>query len=527
MGPFLLLLTSCHKVEKFQAPVSPKKILRLTIPEDPTTFDPRKATDLVSSCLQYLVFDSLMRIGPSGQLENSLAEDIELSEDRKTYTFHLRDAYWSNGEKIVAQDFVATWKELLHPNFPAPQAYILYPIKNAEAVKRGIVSMDHVGISARGDDTVVVELESACPYFLHLISYSVFFPVQRTVEISCPQWHLETKGALPSSGPFILESWQHNNQIILKKNETYWNKNHIDLDEIHFSIVDNENTALQMFENGLIDFIGKPLAPLSAESTFDYLQQEKLITSPVAASTCMVFNTKNPLFANKNLRKAFAYAINRQEIIDNITLLSELPGLTLVPPTIKLAPERQYLHDYDGQLAISHFTKALAELKLTRQSLPEITFSFAINEQNRKVAQALQQQIQETLGIKISLDGIEHKTYLAKLTRHDYAIGLSVWYAQYPDPMSILERYKFRKNTKNYSDWENPYYIRLLDKASEAKSQRERMMMLEHAESLLLDDLPVCPLFHWSSAYAKKDYVQNVLQTPIGSILFEYIRIEK
>ena len=170
---FVLLLASCNS-----PPQKADHCLRLNIAAEPATLDPRKGGDLLSSHLHFMLFEGLTRICPNGIAEPAIAESIELSNDKKTYTFHLRSALWSDGSTITALDFENSWKDILSPEFPSQNANLLYPIKNAELAKKGESSPSTIGITALDAQTLQVTLENPVPYFLELVSFCVFSPVK-------------------------------------------------------------------------------------------------------------------------------------------------------------------------------------------------------------------------------------------------------------------------------------------------------------------------------------------------------------
>ncbi|HVW99391.1 MAG TPA: ABC transporter substrate-binding protein, partial [Candidatus Babeliaceae bacterium] len=175
----LTLLASCGKPE---APSKKLHILRMNVNREPVSMDPRQGSEYVSSTLHFMLFEGLMRLNPDGSLTPAQAKSVEISDDRKTYTFHLRDTKWSDGTPVTAYDFEKAWKKILSPHFAAPSASLLYAIRNAEKAKRGTISLEDVGIHSTDPRTLIVELESPTPYFLSLVSFCVFFPVKQTAD---------------------------------------------------------------------------------------------------------------------------------------------------------------------------------------------------------------------------------------------------------------------------------------------------------------------------------------------------------
>jgi oligopeptide transport system substrate-binding protein len=501
------------------------KELRININGEPHTLDPRKGGDVISSSLHFMLFEGLTSLNPDSTTSFAQAESIDISSDSLVYTFHLRDSLWSDGSPVTAQDFEKSWKDILNPAFPAVNAHLLYPIKNAESAKKGLVPLDQVGIRAKDAKTLVVTLEYPTPYFLQLTSFCVFFPVNSKIDQSFPDWANHVNKNFVSNGPYILKTWKHNDEIVLEKNENYWAKEEVKLNAIRISMVSDEMTALQMYENGELDMIGAPLSPIPVDAFAEFIKKGALQVSPVAGTTICAFNNHQFPFNNENIRKAFSLAINREAIVKNITQLGEVIATGPIPPVLKNNKNRKFFKDNDKKRAQELFQKGLDELNSQPSDL-EITYYYSTSEANHKIAQALQQQWFEVLGIKIKIENLEHKVLSDKLVKRDYGIAQTYWLAQYSDQMNILERYKFKTNPKNYAGWENEEFIQLLNASALHQNPADRMQTLEEAESLFVDLMPVAPIFHSNHAYLLKPYVKGFTLTPIGNIYYTKLYLQ-
>ncbi len=501
--------------------------LRMCVNRDPTTLDPRKVGDVVSTSLQFLLYEGLTRLNPDHTTSLAQAESMEISENGKLYTFHLRACKWSDGSPITAYDYEQSWKDLLDPDFPAPNAYLLYPIKNAEAVKKGQLPLETVGIKARDPNTLLVELHTPAPYFLELISFATFFPINHAVAKEYPEWACRSNDHFICNGPFKLTRWKHNHQITLEKNPYYWEAAAIKLDAIEISIIDHEMTALHMYERGDLDLLTPPLSPVPLDALSELSQKGMLHINPVAATTNCFFNTTRFPFNNAHLRKAFAYAIHRQAIVDGITQLHEQIATGPIPPVLKANQATSFFRDNDAISARAHLQLGLQEMQIAPADLGVIVYSYPATEANHKIAQVLQQQWQTVLGIEVRLEKLEHKILLEKLTKRDYTMAQSSWIAQYKDPMNILERFKIKDNVKNYSGWEDAAFYALLERSTGEKSPAERLRILLEAERIFVDQMPVSPIFHWNSAALVKPYLQDVHFSPTGALFIEKLSINK
>lgn len=524
----LVFGSSCQKRTKVPSAdlVERNKQIRMNLSSEPATMDPRKGGDPISSHMHFLLFEGLTRLNEDGSITFAQAESVDISQDGKRYTFHIRDTKWSNGEAVTAYDFEKSWKDILDPQFPAVNAHLLYPVINAEAAKKGLVSLSEVGIIAEDAKTLVVTLHQPTPYFLDVIAFCVFFPVSKAVDESNPDWAYEAGDHFVCNGPFHLTKWKHNNEIVAKRNPYYWEKEKVLPDSFHFSIIDNESTALQMFHNGEIDVIGSPLSPLPIDALPSLVKEGVLKKKPTAGSTILAFNTTKFPFGNANIRKAFALAINREEIVKNITQLNELVATNVIPPILKSNRVQHFFKDHDVQTARELLDRGLKELDASKEDLKEMPYYYAVSDVNGKVAQAIQQQIFKALGVKIRLEGVEFKVLMDKLTKRDYLLGQTMWWAQYNDPMNIFERFKFKGNAKNYAHWENSEFIRLLDKSG-LESGDAREATLEMAEKVFVDDMPVAPIFHYDLCYMVQPYLNDITLSPIGDIYFQDINVAK
>lgn len=502
---FLLVFSSCAKEQKN----SPRNgsTLRVNIIREPSTMDPRKGSEFIGAALHGILFEGLTRLNSDYSVSPAQAEAIEISDDRKTYTFHLRKTKWSDGSFVTATDFEKAWKKILTPDFPAANAPLFYPIKNAEEAKKGLVPIDAVGVYAIDDETLIVELKNPTPYFLKLIAFCVFSPVKHTLDKLDPEWMNSAGENYLTNGPFKLKSWKHDNEIVVEKNAFYWESSMIPLENIQISMVKDEITVLQMYENDELDFIGDVLSPIPSDALTKYQKKGLLKSFPSAATTAVAFNVTEFPLSNKSIRKAFAYAIDRQEIVNNITQLGEEVATQIIPTCLKTEPALSYFKDGKMKKAQKYFARGLKELGISAREFPILTYSYSFSDLNHKLAQALQQQWKKNLGVKVQLERSEHKIFLDKLINRDYSLAQMFWFAQYHDPMSILERFKYKTNPKNYCNWENPTYISLLEKTAFDVTPKERAKLLEAAESLLLNEMPLTPIYHWKTVFMAKDHV--------------------
>lgn len=486
------------------------QVLRIACTEDPQSHDPRLARDLPSVTVLHMLYEGLMRIDSHGKPEKALAEDITQTTDTKTYTFKLRRSQWSNGDPVTAQNFVDTWKSILDPNFPAPNAYQFFVIKNAKNAKEGKVPLDQVGIKALDSQTLEIELESPTPYFLDLVSTHFYYPVH-------PKSTLEN---LITNGPFQLQVWKRNNRLSFIKNPKYWDANEVHLGGVVLVVLD-DHTALRMFENTELDWAGSPMGTLPQDSIKSLKHQHKLMITPAAGTHWFRFNTEKTPFNNLKMRKAFTLSINRSNIVEFVTQGNQKPAEAIVPPSFGLK-KHSFFEDNAVPTAWYAFQEALEEMKISKDDLPEISLSYANSDRNHKVAQAIQQQWKAALSLDVKLESLEGKVFSDRLAKKEYQIANGSWYADIRDPINFLDVFKHKSNPTNNTQWESAKFIELLDKSNNELNAANRFDLLGEAQAVLMSELPVAPLFFGSFNYVKDEELLGVYFSDLGYLDFKH-----
>lgn len=500
---------------------SPKKnresdsYLRIVIANDPISIDPRLVRDLPSSSVMHMLFEGLMRTTNNGKVIPGIAAHVSISNDQKKYTFYLRPSEWSDGSPLTAFDFAETWKIVLSPNFPAPNAYQLYMIKGAKLAKEGKASLESIGVKAIDSQTLTIELEEPTPYFLEMVSCHFFFPVHQSLRDPSNK---QTTTVI-SNGPFSIDKWIKRSEFNVVKNPHYWDAENVMLAGISLHVLD-EHTALQLFKAGQLDWIGSPLSTIPQDAIIPLKQQNKLQIEQGAGTHWFRINTHNPPFNNEKMRRAFALGVNRQAIVDHVTQGNQQPAIGIIPPSFGLA-EQKFYSDNAVTTAQTLFDEALAEEGITKNQLPKIILSYASDDRNHKIAQTVQQQWNKTFGINVILNGNEPQVQLDKVKQGHYQLGVGSWYADIQDPINFLEIFKFQDNPTNQTFWHNNTYTALLDLSSREPDPLKRQKILADAESILMQGMPVIPLFYSAYNYLKSDRVENVYFSPLGYLDFK------
>ncbi len=508
------------KEEKESATAS--SVLKINIRTEPRTLDPARARDLQSITLTRMLFEGLTRVNQEEAVEPALANKIDISEDLKTYTFHLRDSVWSNGDPVTTKDFVHAWRRILDPSSMGENAFQLYAIKNAKACKEGKCPLDELGVKVIDEKTLQVELENPTPYFLELASYPAFFPINARVDLEQPRW-VEGKEDYVSNGPFKLKEWHHHDKICVVKNEKYWDAETVQIQQLHLFMV-SEETELVMFENHKLDWAGSPLSTLPIDALPKLREMQVLKSQPILGTYFLRLNTKNPLLSSPKIRRALCLSIDREAVVEHVLMGSQVAANGYVPSALGLQ-ECPYITTASEEDLQEQLREGLQEVGLEKGNLADIELLYASNERSQRIAYAVQEQWMQLFGVQIKLFGVEQKVYLEKLQKGDFQIAAGSWLADFNDAFSFLEIFKERDSNTNRTSWSNDSYAQMLDESNTTSDPLKRLQLLANCEKILLDAMPIIPIFHYNMLYMQNENVKNIHVSRMGGIDFRWARI--
>ncbi len=504
------------------------KTLNLSITSEPPSLNPQLATDSTSGAIIRAAFEGLTRVDKDGNVQNAMAEDVKVSDDKLTYTFKLREAKWSNGDPVVAGDFAYAWKWALDPKNASEYASILYPIKGAEAFNGGKGSADDLGIKVVDEKTLEVTLENPTPYFLELTAFYTYMPVNEKVVKDNKKWFAEAGDTYVTNGPFTLSDWKHNDSITLKKYADYWDKDNVALSTVNVKMVESETTANRMFKSGDLDYLGSPYQTVPLDAMDGYKKDKTLKSMPYAAIYEYKFNTKGKFTKNANIRKALSYAIDRQGLADNVLKGGQKPALSNVPVAIEgFEDENNKFKDNDIEAAKKALEEGMKELGIKKASDIKIGISINTSEAHAAIAQYIQEGWHKNLGIEVKMDNSEWQVFLDKVTALDYDVARMGWIADFNDAYTFLERYDTAKNGNNDTAWEDPKYKSLLVSATKETDENKRLDLLKEANTVLAEQMPIAPIYFYVNNYVEKDYVKNMAPNKLGEIDLKAVDIQK
>lgn len=529
------LLGCTKKSEPGAEGAAAEQKFRMLIASEPPSLDPGLAQDNNSSTVLRPIYDALTRMDDKGQTQPGAAEKWDISEDGLKYTFHLRkDAKWSNGDPVKASDFEFAWKRVLDPAMtpPAPYAYQLYYIKNAEEYNtKKITDASQIGVKAKDDYTLEVELKSPTPYFLSLVSFYTYFPLNEKAVKANPKFAAEA-ATMVTNGPFVLKEWKHNDSLTLVKNDKYHSVKDIKLTEVSMKIMNDAGTMLNMYNTNQIDWAGRPTNEFPVDQ-LPMLKKDKAINlqiKGIASTYYYEFNTKAEPFDNANIRKAFGMSIDRKAIVEKITQGDQQPAFGLVPLGI-----RGESKTFREEVKDDYFKDDVAEAKkLLEQGmkekgyakLPAITLIYNKSEAHKKIAEAVVDMWRQNLGVDVKLEVQEFGVYIKNRQNGNFQVARAGWGADYNDPMTYIDL-MMTGGGNNNSKYSNPAYDKLIQEAYSTSDQSKRMKAMAQAEKIMINDMPIMPIYYYTGIWAQKDYVKNVFVDYKGDVNFIYGSIEK
>jgi oligopeptide transport system substrate-binding protein len=476
-------------------PSSSDRTFRLVLSNEPPTLDWSLATDSVSITVIENLMDGLTRFDRDLQPVAAVASHWDVSADGRRYLFYLRpDVAWTDGRPVTAGDFEYAWKRLLDPKTGAEYAYFLYPVLNAKAYNTGVMKDPaRVGVRALSATVLEVRLERPVAYFPSLTTFMVTFPQRRDlVERFGDSWTAPEH--LVTNGPFRLAEWRHEYKLVLAANAGYYG-GRPSLDRVLMYVVNERTTELTLYETGDLDYAQ---LPPEAIPSFEGTPEHKRF--PILRGYYVGFNVTKPPFTDPRVRRAFTLALDREEF-PKILRGGEHAARSWVPPG---------MFGYDPSVGLP-FDPARARALLAEagypdgRGLPPVAYVFNTGPVNTLVAENLQAQWKNNLGVTVTLDNLEWKVYLKRL-QHDapplYRLG---WGADYPDPDNFLALFTAGSGN-NHTGWANARYDELVAEASAEPDRARRLVLYHEAQRLLTEeDVPIIPLF---------THVQNVLVKP-------------
>lgn len=510
-----------------------EKILRSNNLSEPGSLDPALAQGTHESWTLDHVFEGLMKLDPKGQVVEGMAASYEISEDDLTYTFTLRDGIkWSNGDPVTAYDFEFAWKRAMDPELGAEYAFqIADYVKGGNAYMEGEISVDEVEIHALDEKTLEVTLEAPTGYFLELTAFYTYYPVNKAVVEGNPDW-AKSASTHVSNGPFHLTEWEHDASIKMRKNPNYYETNLVNLDGIDLTIIDDINTTWQGYEGGEYDFLVE--VPQSVIAQMQAENNPELVIGGMVGTYYYNLNSKIKPFNNPKVRRGISMALDRKTITEKISQGGEIPAEGVVPFGMFDENGKEYrdgvgnLIPYNLDEAKGLFEEGLAEEGMTVEDFNKEGFVLLYNtlESHKKIAQAAQEMWRKALGIELGLENVEFQVKLDREKAGEYDISRAGWIGDYMDPMTFIDLW-YSTSSFNDAKYNSPEYDKLVETAKSTADQDVRFKAMREAEVMLMEAMPVVPVYFYTQPYAQKSYVTGVYKPLVNYPKLTYADIDR
>ena len=525
----VILLAACSGGESNVASGNREGILYFGNGSEPQGLDPHVVTGVPEHFIIGALFEGLAAKNPyTLEPEPGVAQSWDISEDGRVITFHINPrAMWSNGESMTAADYVWSWQRLLSPALGSEYAYMLYPVKNARDFNKGaITDFAEVGVTALDDLTLQVTLDERTPYFIQLMDHYSTFAVHRpTIEKFgqmtdryTPWTRVEN---MVSNGAFRLRDWQLYRRIEVEKSDTYWDRDNVKLNGIVFYPTENVVSEERMFRVGQLHYTGS--VPLGKIPVYQEMADSPYRQAPYLGTYYYLLNTTRAPTDNLKVRQALSMAVDRDSLNKNVLKGTNIAAYSITPPdTLGYYPPKLFSHDVAGA------RRLLAEAGYPDgRGWPGLELTYNTSEDHRKIAVALQQMWKDALNIEVTLTNQEWKVYLDSITQMDFQIARRGWIGDYVDPNNFLDLF-LTGGGNNSTGFADPRYDDLiLRKAPQAATREARYAVFHEAETLLMEQMPIIPVFTYTSKHLIHPSVNGMPPNLMDWANFKYVWLDR
>ena len=480
------------------------------------------------------ITDGLTTVDVKGNTIPGIAKSWDVSNNGLTYTFHLRDAKWANGDDVTAQDFVYSWHRIIKN--AGNYAYMLgsegASIKNADSlIDLGTTATDEqlntLGIKATDDKTVVVDLEKNVPYFVGLMSFPCYFPQNQKFVEKCGKNYATKPEYILGNGAYKMTKWIKGNKATFTKNDKYYDAKSVKTKNLEMYLVQDPKTAAQNFDNGKVDY-----ATINSTLVDKYKGKDTFKAIREGYLAYLICNFKADTTANKNLRHALSYAINRKDLCDNILKDGSQPATGFVPAQLCKSPSGKDFREESGKYVDDDVKKAQEYLDAAKKELGTDTITvdllYGTDESPMDTfAEYLQGSFTKLKGLKVNMVATVKKDRIYnREASGNFQIACTRWAPDYADPTTFLNVLA-SSNSNNYGKWENAQYNSLLKQAQNETDVNKRWNELLEAEKVMMDDMPNIPVVQTGTAALQaknvKGLVHNTVSTPY---VFKYVTLK-
>lgn len=509
-------------------------LLNVCISSEPQTIDPALNSSVDGAIMANHMFEGLMKWKDDGKgngvITEGQAASYKVSDDGLVYTFTLRDDIkWSDGQPVVAGDFVYAWQRLVDPATAADYSYMLGSVVNAMEIIDGEKAPTELGIKALDDKTLEVTLIAATPFFTEICAFPATFPVRKDIiDAKGDQWTFDVATYI-GNGPYKMSEWVHNSYIKVVKNENYYDPSFAVPAAIQFTLMDDDNAIYAAFNSGELQFI----STVPADEIATLLEQKKLHIVDNIGTYYVTFNNSKAPFNDVRVRQAFSLTIDRNYIVEQITQTGEIPASGFVATGVwdAAGSSGDDFRTVGGDFYDVAKDKYQANCDKARQLLadagypggqgfPIVEYLYNTSSRHKAIAEALQNMWQKELGVTVTLANQDWAVFLQTRKQGDYQIARNGWLSDYNDPMSFLDMW-VTGSGNNDAQYSNKRYDDLIAQAKATSVQKDRMKLMHDAEQILVgEDCFSAPVYFYTNYYMINEKVKGMYYVPLGYFFF-------
>jgi oligopeptide transport system substrate-binding protein len=524
LGVLLLLLAACSggETDRVGRVIPPERpVLRVAVGEDPAGLDPTRYAQQDAWRVARLLFEGLTVLGPDGSPRPGVAEAWGSDVEARQWIFHLRDeARWSDGEPVTAGDFRYAWQRTLDPATGAESAEYLYPLRGAAAINRGERALATLGVRVIDDATLVVLLDEADPDLPRRVALPPFFPVPEHIVTADPiGW--PAGGSPVGNGPFTLVTWRANDRLETVRSETYWGRDRVALEGVVLFPLEDPGTVFNLYRSGTLDWTTAFTIPNDEARRLLEAGAPEAVATGVFQVYYLEVNTRRAPTDDGRVRRALELSLPREAVAGSIFGFGQRAQRSFTTPDLPdwepPAPPAGGLDEARRLLAEAGYPDG--------EGLGELTYLYNVGAAHAAVAEYLQGFWQRELGVRLVLVPMDFPSMEARALQGDYHLKRSGWLADLPDPSAFLTVFE-GNNPNNPTGWHSPAYDRLMGAARRSADPVERRRLLQEAETLLLADAPILPIFQNATVQLIKPYVTGIVPNPLDVVDWREVRIE-
>lgn len=525
------LFIGCGDSSSNSGSSSSNQQLVFNLGEDPETMDPTLNNSSGAGTMILNAFEGLMVLDENDQPVEGTAESMEVSEDGLVYTFKIReDAKWSDGEAVTADNFKYSWLRALNKETAAEYAYQLFYIKNAEKFYNGEATAEEVGINVIDEKTLEVTLETPTAYFPQLLAFTTYVPLREDIVSANPEGWATNPETYVSNGPFKLVQWDMKDQLVFEKNENYWDKDSVKLESLTFKLVTDDTTAYSELKAGNFDMVNS----VPTNEIEPGIEEGLVHVNPKLGNYYFAINVGKQdtlsedvkeVLNNKLVRQALNLAIDRQEIIDNVGKAEQIPAYSFVPQGITDEngndfASKEYYDPSDMEGNIAKAKELLKEAGYENgNGIPTIELMYNSEGAHKDICQIIQQNWEE-IGVNVELTNQEWAVFLNTRQQGGYEIARQGWIGDYSDPMTFLDLF-VTGGGNNDSGYSNPEYDALIAAAKVETDLDKRKEQLREAEDILMDDMPILPIYYYTTVMGWNENVKGIQVSVLGTVYLQ------